>query len=815
MAGRKRSNLVQKTVYVTRGGKTFQKKVWVKPEVTDKDKQRGLKDILKKILPGKTLPEVRERMNKMANGTEAQKTKVEKVIARAEKKTGLPRQTIEKYFGIKTKKSPIKKKMTQPTEISNNTRGEDKKKRKERSDKGKKGIESAVKKDQPKPKGEIGDRVYLDMAFVPHDERYPDHGGMLNYNGKHVATILSYGYKEGGRYYRLMPEVRKGSKYLPDQKPMEGEDRDILIRKYAARIEISEDLKKEDMAKRKEVEKERAKKIRDSRASKSIKGATPETRVEATEGTFTDSDNYETPKPKPPYEYTPKTVEAKYGQISGQMEDYTSAIHKNIELIPSSAIAGKPRPSYIPEISMEQFQKSQYRLEGTKVGKDKYLVIVDSHADLRAGTKTQKYAIVNKSVLAATQDYYSKKAKIDSVKNIAATVASQELRAKQFVSAEKNKNIVMNEELSIDERYQAVIKELPDNIKNVLSDAGPGYKRTTVEELSVRIDNFNRTNESRKRYGNTEYLPEQFADSYIKDSPERIKKKYKINMIRENRMTYTQMYLHKAVGSVLPEFESRYTSEWDSQRMFLTDMKQRMLDMNLQYEENMTSYSKGEMTSYGRKNTKKDLVPSLGVLVKRQNGDEISPFEIKEIKTALSDVYSVFGNKSSLAKRTGLLVSHSGVRLQHAMKAYGLYTPIHNAIGVTWQQGDTGAGFTMSHEFGHFMDHELAVTISDFSYISEDPNHVASSIANTFRDNMAESQTSTYQNRTCECFARALEQYYSTKKGLHEEYQKTRNISGNHPKQDVFEQKVMPLIDRFFKENDSILKSLRIGVFNV
>lgn len=140
MARRKRSNLVQKTVYVTRGGKTFQKKVWVKPEVTDKDKQRGLKDILKKILPGKTLPEARERMSKMANGTEAQKAKVEKVIARAEKKTGLPRQTIEKYFGIKRKKSPIKKKMTQPTEISNNTRGEDKKKRKERSDKGQKRV---------------------------------------------------------------------------------------------------------------------------------------------------------------------------------------------------------------------------------------------------------------------------------------------------------------------------------------------------------------------------------------------------------------------------------------------------------------------------------------------------------------------------------------------------------------------------------------------------------------------------------------------------------------------------------------------------
>jgi hypothetical protein len=42
-----------------------------------------------------------------------------------------------------------------------------------------------------------------------------------------------------------------------------------------------------------------------------------------------------------------------------------------------------------------------------------------------------------------------------------------------------------------------------------------------------------------------------------------------------------------------------------------------------------------------------------------------------------------------------------------------------------------------------------------------------------------------------------------------EEYQKSNNSSGNHPEQHVFEKRVVPLIERFLKENDGLLKSMK------
>ena len=74
---------------------------------------------------------------------------------------------------------------------------------------------------------------------------------------------------------------------------------------------------------------------------------------------------------------------------------------------------------------------------------------------------------------------------------------------------------------------------------------------------------------------------------------------------------------------------------------------------------------------------------------------------------------------------------------------------------------------------------------------------------------MAKPQKSDYQNRTCECFARAIEQYFATKTGMADGYQADNNPSGNHPQQAVFEARVMPLIERFLCENDGLLKSVR------
>jgi hypothetical protein len=71
---------------------------------------------------------------------------------------------------------------------------------------------------------------------------------------------------------------------------------------------------------------------------------------------------------------------------------------------------------------------------------------------------------------------------------------------------------------------------------------------------------------------------------------------------------------------------------------------------------------------------------------------------------------------------------------------------------------------------------------------------------------MEKSSTSKYQNRTCECFARAMEQYWAILSGNEDILQKW-NSEKNHPTKEVFMEKIMPLCEQFLKENDSLLKA--------
>jgi hypothetical protein len=178
---------------------------------------------------------------------------------------------------------------------------------------------------------------------------------------------------------------------------------------------------------------------------------------------------------------------------------------------------------------------------------------------------------------------------------------------------------------------------------------------------------------------------------------------------------------------------------------------------------------------------------------------------VEEVKKALDDVYSVIGDRSSLAKRTGLLISHAGVVLQHARRALGLYMPGRTAIGVTWAEGAQGAGFTMAHEFAHFMDNRIGIQGGRHHYASDDQTSIENRIARTFRKHMAEQQKSDYQNRTCECFARALEQYFGASTG-----HPISNPEGNHPTEENFAKHIQPLVAEFLSTRGPLLKTLQV-----
>lgn len=404
------------------------------------------------------------------------------------------------------------------------------------------------------------------------------------------------------------------------------------------------------------------------------------------------------------YEFEPR----RSGGAELEYLDFMDVIPLKIGLIPENGILAAKRPGWIPPLDDQRFSRFGNRLEAVKMGDDDYMIVLSS-----GNSEHPMFARVGGDVLAATQDYYLKRAK----------------------ALEKERTLK----------------------KESLFPGG----------------------------------------------------KFKVHPIRTAGVT---TIFRNTV--ILAESKLGVRSHGEAQNAIIEaskDMKQKLSDMNIQIEENYSAYAKGQETAYGNKGTRKDLLDEYGVLVKRQNGDAINPREIQDIKTALDSVYGVYGNRSSMAKAFGLKVSHSGKTLMHAMNASGVYFPARRAIGVTMRNGEMGFGFTLAHEWAHFMDNYLGSKGARHFYASDDWSSLPGQIARTFRSNMASPQKSDYQNRTCECFARALEQFFATKKGNQAEYQAAWNGKGNHPRQSVFEERVLPLVERFFQEDDELLKALRLS----
>jgi hypothetical protein len=147
-------------------------------------------------------------------------------------------------------------------------------------------------------------------------------------------------------------------------------------------------------------------------------------------------------------------------------------------------------------------------------------------------------------------------------------------------------------------------------------------------------------------------------------------------------------------------------------------------------------------------------------LVKRQNGDAISAAEIADVKKALENASAVFGDLKTISQEYGLKISHAGKMNMHARRASGIFHDHYRAIGVSFGDAES-APFVMAHEAAHFLDAYAGKQRRRF-FASDDFNSPESLTARTFRTYMqtdGRTAKSAYYNRTCECFARAMEQY--------------------------------------------------------
>lgn len=251
----------------------------------------------------------------------------------------------------------------------------------------------------------------------------------------------------------------------------------------------------------------------------------------------------------------------------------------------------------------------------------------------------------------------------------------------------------------------------------------------------------------------------------------------------------------------------------------LENIKGKRLDMNYQKQDYIDSYSKAVETAYGDSKTFNNLYNDFGVKIKKQNGTNFSKPEIEKLSETLKKVYAHYGNLSELAGEYGLKISYADNCMQFARKAIGLYFSFHNAIGISFFNEEkqlSVAGInhlpdvTLAHEVAHWLDSQKGKESHNF-FASDKYGTLENQIATKFKEEIKFREKSNksatrigkadeihlgeYWHRTCECFARAMEQYYALKQGI----DLSEEIA--YARKDNFEEDFIPLIEELMEEN--------------
>lgn len=235
---------------------------------------------------------------------------------------------------------------------------------------------------------------------------------------------------------------------------------------------------------------------------------------------------------------------------------------------------------------------------------------------------------------------------------------------------------------------------------------------------------------------------------------------------------------------------------WRIFRKNLEELEQKLLDLELETIESNNTYSKGEQTSYGDSGLNAVLFDSHGVKIKRQNGNSITFSESDLIKESLNSVFSVYGDLSAVFKEYGLKISYSGNKNMHARKAAGLFFPHFKAIGTC----KMGIVSVLAHEIAHFMDYYTAKkSETKRCFSSDEAGSTARRIARAFKIGMNEKTNSKYYNRSCECFARAFEQFVNP----------DMCVDPNYCKADIFKNEISPMIKSFLDDFKKIVATVK------
>lgn len=491
------------------------------------------------------------------------------------------------------------------------------------------------------------------------------------------------------------------------------------------------------------------------------------------------------------------TEKDKVGVEYKNLPDFTKSDTSDIDFDIDNILT-REKPKYIPEIDEESFRRNGYIFDVIKVSDDKYLLSTNGYkefSEVHDGLNVKKgeydaeaggFVALTLDQLVLTQDYYATKEK----------AGFKEKAAKNNKRALDHWNAMSDKSKAYYLEQRGLYKKLPAKVKKEVSEEK--WNSMSWQEREKHYKPI-------KKYG-VERLKSKFDDSHMANSfhsmyerfkdPDAKRKDRNGKELKRGERSYGTSYAH--------------ADAWKSWQDFKETLDWKINDIRIQREELTEMRSKAIETSYGESNTNDSLVSSLGIKVKRQNGEDIQPKEIEQLKEAWVDVQKTFGSLKENAKSDNLKLSHAGKTYMFASKAIGVYVPKMKTIGVTAKLGEDQLGFTMGHEVAHWIDNTLGRE-SGRRFASDNYDSTAGRIANTFRKNMNKASKSNYINATHECFARAMQQYHAIESKGFDALDKGKDkyiTAETYVSKEVYETKLKPLIKQFLDENKEFLKSV-------
>lgn len=432
-------------------------------------------------------------------------------------------------------------------------------------------------------------------------------------------------------------------------------------------------------------------------------------------------------------------LRASDGQLIKDIPDLSSIEIDNIEFDDKTILQTKT-PDFIPCLNQQILERSQYILNAIQLfdENDSYLVAVNGSRSGRFKASDKEllgYVIMNLDQIVLTQQYFVIRAR-----------AKAKVEAKKAEVARKK---------SFDKLIENTAEHAANNetiISLILSNLSWSKKYKAQNDPKFKEANYK------------EKIKYIFDKLYLggKVKSNRVSTKKSSSSMSRTTWTLYKYFIDDRVSD-RSNVEAQ-TGLWSWWKKHLELIQQKYDDLDARRIDLSGSRAKGNETSFGDSNTVNRLYKKHGILVKRQDGKEITDQQVEQIAKAWKSFEEEMEVKlSNAAKKFKLKVVHASKTLVYARKAAGIFYPYFRVVTTTNKYGDYHFNSILAHELGHWMDY-MSNEGAKGRFLSDDYSSIAGRIAFEFRKNMNQRSSSKYINSTVECFARAIQQFFVYRK---------------------------------------------------